>query len=523
MEYLKFYNLDEDPFRFRPDPGSFFRSEGHSKVLQSLDSLIDNRNEMFMLVTGETGIGKTLTLKVFFEKCKNENKTAIMITPGLSPEEFFLAVLDALDVPRPAGGKNEFIKAFREFLLSNGAEGNKTVIMVDDAQQLPDETLEELQLLPTLETNEVKLLQIILIGMTGLKDRLRQNRFRQLDQLITVRSELHPFTRSETFEYISFRLDRAGKGMTVFDERAKRAIHNLTLGVPRTINLLASRSLMSAFIEESRTVGERHVRQAASHVFYSPPGSEPWTVFNPIRRFFGESVEDKPVIVDKNLPTPRPTRPPGRLRPAGVAVIVAGAVVAGGMYMAGSGVGPAGGGRQVPAPPAVIDAAKSARAATSTAAQPAVPAPASSAAPRPGNKAVLNATDNRKKPAARLSGLLSDLPEFVPRVTQDRSYAARNPGWERYRGKANEYRVYREKTGYIKGIQVIDRGGDGVDEEFMKRALQQVAGTPAFKAESTELKEGFRIERGKVAEKLQAVCYRDENGGKLRAFVLTWL
>lgn len=482
MDYLKFFDLDEDPFRFTPDPEFFYRSEGHNEVLLSLDYLVD-RKEGFLLVTGESGIGKTLTLKVFIEKYKDENEIALIMTPRLSPEEFFMAVMDAFNVPHD-DGKDEIIKTFREFLLSSAAQGKKTVIIVDEAQQLPDETLEELRLLSELGTKKEKLLQIVLIGQSELKARLQQNHLRQLDQRITVRAELHPFTQSETIEYINFRLNRAGKGMTVFDERAKQAIHKMTVGIPRTINLLASRALMSAFIEESRTVVERHVRQAATYVFYSPPGNGPWTIFNPIRKFFGGTVENRPVIVDKNLLNPRPVRPSGSLRPAGVAVIVS--VVVGGIYLLGPKTRPVGVVRQAPALSTLID-------------------------PRP-----------EKKPVALLPGKLFNLPEFIPRVAKDRAYGANNPGWERYRGKVAEFRVLREKDGMIKGIQVIDRGGAGINEAFMKRALQQVANTTAFKAESAELKEGFKIERGKVGEKLQLVSYRDETGGRLRAFVFTW-
>lgn len=526
MDYLKFYDLDEDPFRFTPDPDFFYRSEGHNEVLLSLDYLIDRR-EGFLLITGEPGTGKTITLKVFIEKCKDEYEIALIITPRLSPEEFLLAVLDDLNVPQPTGGKNEIIKAFREFLLTSAVLGKRTVIMVDEAQQLPDETLEELRLLSNLETEKEKLLQIILIGQTELKARLRQNHLRQLDQRITVRAELHSFTQQETSEYISFRLNRAGKGMTVFDEQAKQTIYALTGGIPRTINLLASRALMSAFIEESRTVGERHVRQAASHVFYSPSGSDPLSIFNPIRRFFGGSVETKPVIVDKNLSTPRPTRPAGRLRSATVAVIIVGSIAVGGIYLFTQKTGPVA--KQVaPVQQNLSTAAVASppvQAVKAVVAKPAETVPPASALtdPRLGDSAVISAMDNKKKEAVVLSAPLRDLPEFIPRAALDPAYGKKNPGWELYRGKVTEFRVMREKSGVIKGIQVLDRGGAGVLETFMQRALQQVSGTSTFKAESTEQKEGYKIERGTVGNKIQAVCYRDKNGGRLRAFVLTWL
>jgi hypothetical protein len=309
--------------------------------------------------------------------------------------------------------------------------------------------------------------------------------------------------------------------MTVFDEPAKLTIHTLTSGIPRTINLLASRALMSAFIEESRTVGERHVRQAATHVFYSPSGRDPWAVFNPIRRFLGGTVENKPVIVDKNLLTPRPTRPPSRLRSALVVVIGAGVIVISGIYLfehksRSAAIQPV---QQMTAkpvsqvtPPALVKVAK-----------PAPPQPVATADPRLGDSAVISAIDTTKKTSAPPAGLLRNLPEFIPKTAQDSVYGVKNPGWELYRGKVTEFRVLREKNGIIKGIQVLDRGGAGVDDVFMRRALLEVAGTATFKVESTEKKESYKIERGKAGSTLQVVCYRDGSGGRLRAFALSWL
>jgi hypothetical protein len=113
------------------------------------------------------------------------------------------------------------------------------------------------------------------------------------------------------------------------------------------------------------------------------------------------------------------------------------------------------------------------------------------------------------------------LPDFIPRYAIDRAYAKSNPGWERYRGQVTEFKVFREGNS-IKAIQVIDHGGDGVPESFMKAALRQVSKNPVFVTESSEKKEGYEIQRGRVSENLKVMYYRDDQGGKLRAFVLTW-
>jgi hypothetical protein len=113
------------------------------------------------------------------------------------------------------------------------------------------------------------------------------------------------------------------------------------------------------------------------------------------------------------------------------------------------------------------------------------------------------------------------LPDFIPRYAKDKAYAQSNPGWERYRGQVTEFKVFREGT-FIKAIQIIDHGGDGVPESFMKAALRQVSKNPVFVVESSEKKEGYEIQRGRVSENLKVMYYRDDQGGKLRAFVLTW-
>jgi hypothetical protein len=174
--------------------------------------------------------------------------------------------------------------------------------------------------------------------------------------------------------------------------------------------------------------------------------------------------------------------------------------------------------------------AKTADQPTAAPVQPVVPQQAVTAKPdqdaRMTDKAVITAiAENRgaKGAAAQPAGnaRLSDLPDFIPRYGADKQYGSANPGWERYKGQVTEFKVLREgKT--IKAIQVIDRGGQGVPESFMKGVLRQVSKKPVFTMETSEKKEGYEIQRGRVTESLRVVYYRDEEGGKLRAFVMTW-
>ncbi len=148
--------------------------------------------------------------------------------------------------------------------------------------------------------------------------------------------------------------------------------------------------------------------------------------------------------------------------------------------------------------------------------------PAAGTATQSGDQAVIAAiAENRGSKVAPAAGRLTEVPDFIPRAGLDKGYGAANPGWERYKGHSTEFRIFREGTS-IKALQVIDRGGKGVPESFMKAVLRQVSKHPAFVLGASEKKEGYEIQRGQVADNLKVVYYRDEHGGTIRAFVLTW-
>ncbi|MFN3479869.1 MAG: AAA family ATPase [Thermodesulfovibrionales bacterium] len=265
MDILEFYGLKEDPFGLTPDPAFFFPSIGHNEALQTMNYVVEQR-EGFCLVTGEPGTGKTTLLKVFKDYWKDKAEIAMILTPRLSPEEFLLSVLEDLNVELPSKGKTEILKAFRDFLIEKSQMKRPVLIIVDEAQNLPDETLEELRLLSNLETDKDKLLQIILIGQPELEKRLYKDNLRQLNQRITVRARLEPFSGNETFEYINYRLIKAGKGFLKLDDKLAKPIHRFSSGIPRLINILTSRAIMSAYLEGSNIVTIKHARYAIRHL-----------------------------------------------------------------------------------------------------------------------------------------------------------------------------------------------------------------------------------------------------------------
>lgn len=265
MNFIEFYGLKEDPFRLSPDPAYFYPTACHRVASDSLDFAIEHK-EGFCLVYGEPGTGKTTILKVFMDKWRGRAEIALIFTPRLSPEEFLMAVLDELNVASPGDGKVHHLKAFRDFLLEKSGARRPVVIIVDEAQNMPDETLEELRLLSNFETEKEKLLQIILIGQPEIKQKLKKDNLKQLDQRITVRAKLHPLSEDEIVGYINHRLIMAGKGHLKLDDRIVNLVFKFSQGIPRLINVIASRTLMSAYLEGQNTVTPRHVKYAMDHL-----------------------------------------------------------------------------------------------------------------------------------------------------------------------------------------------------------------------------------------------------------------
>lgn len=276
--YTSFFGLNEKPFSITPDPRYLFMSERHGEALAHLVYGVTESGG-FIQLTGEVGTGKTtLCRSLLLNRMPGNADVAVVLNPQLSAPEFLEAICEELsiDVPSPGGSIKALINALNEHLLSAHAEGRRTILIVDEAQNLAPEVLEEVRLLTNLETSKQKLLQIILIGQPELRELLARNDLRQLAQRITGRYHLEPLTRDETDQYIEHRLQVAGALGEVFDAGAKRAVFKLSQGVPRLINVICDRALLGAYSQGMRIVDRRLVHRATREITGEPELDRGW-------------------------------------------------------------------------------------------------------------------------------------------------------------------------------------------------------------------------------------------------------
>ncbi len=262
MNYLEFFGLKEDPFKITPDPDYFFESLTHRKAKNLLEYTIYSK-EGFCVIIGEPGTGKTTVLKKFLSELPENFIAATIYNPMLSPEEFLKTLLDEFKIPYNKDiSKNEILKKLSQFLEEKLREGKRAIIVIDEAQLMPFETLEELRLLSNIETGKEKLVQIILVGQPELEEKLQDPKLRQLSDRITNKMFLDELTEDEVEKYINHRLKISNADKIKFSKEAINEIYKHSGGIPRLINLLASRALMAAYIQNSYTVEPNHILSA---------------------------------------------------------------------------------------------------------------------------------------------------------------------------------------------------------------------------------------------------------------------
>ena len=272
--YAKFFGLKHQPFSIAPDPRYLFMSERHREALAHLRYGAGGGGG-FVLLTGAIGAGKTTVCRCFIEQVSKRCNVAYIFNPKLTVLELLASVCEEFHIPLPelpgVPTVKDYIDPLNEFLLRTHAVGLNNILIIDEAQSLSAEVLEQLRLLTNLETNERKLLQIILIGQPELREMLARPELEQLAQRVIARFHLEALSESETSNYIRHRLSVAGpSSMRPFDRKVRRRIHQLTQGVPRRINLLCDRALLGAYAQGQGRVTLDVVDKAATEVFFTP-------------------------------------------------------------------------------------------------------------------------------------------------------------------------------------------------------------------------------------------------------------
>jgi general secretion pathway protein A len=278
--YAAFFGLAQAPFSIAPDPRYLFMSERHREALAHLLYGLDAGGG-FVLLTGEIGTGKTTVCRCFLEQIPAHCNVAYIFNPKLTVPELLRSICDEFGVAHQAAVPGvetvkDCLDPLNAFLLQQHAAGRNNVLIIDEAQNLAPDVLEQLRLLTNLETSERKLLQIILIGQPELRAMVAAPELEQLAQRVIARYHLQALSADETRQYIAHRLAVAGlQGPLPFARRALARVHALTGGVPRRINLLCDRALLGAYAAGQREVGEAIVRQAAREVFDAPVAAGP--------------------------------------------------------------------------------------------------------------------------------------------------------------------------------------------------------------------------------------------------------
>lgn len=329
--YLEHYGLTEPPFSITPDPRFVFLSERHRDALAHLlFGVTQGGGGGFVQLTGEVGTGKTTLCRLLLEQLPQNTRVALVLNPRLTPIELLEAICEELhlDLDGRRGSAKALVDALNAYLLDAYAQGLRVVLVIDEAQNLSVDALEQVRLLTNLETPTQKLLQVVLLAQPELRRILAREDLRQLAQRITARYHLMPLDATETGEYLRHRYRIAGGQRFPFDAGAVKRIHAHSGGVPRLINTLAERSLLAGYAHDVAMLDARWVDRAAAEVLPAPaPRRRRWTIAVPVAAmalvaagtatwwWTRAPVEARPVTkavvasVPKAPPTPTPSPP----------------------------------------------------------------------------------------------------------------------------------------------------------------------------------------------------------------------
>jgi len=310
--YKEFFGLRANPFNVNPDPRYLFLTRHTEEALACLTYGIQSRKG-FVLLTGEVGTGKTTLINKLFEWLRAQQvPTAFIFNSRMNVPQFLDYMMADFGIPCDTRSKSQVLLRLYNWLLERYRDGETAVLIVDEAQNLADEVLEEIRMMTNLETFTEKLLQIVLVGQTELEQKLKQPNLRQLRQRLTLRAKTHPLTLEETRAYIQQRLRIAGcNGQQIFEPEALTAIHRYANGIPRVVNLICEHCLVSAFVDQQKMVtgmivnavardfdlGDNHASGAAT----PPPGQDKFDLMDALKTIsnLAERLKDHETDVAK--------------------------------------------------------------------------------------------------------------------------------------------------------------------------------------------------------------------------------
>lgn len=260
--YSKFFGLKEKPFEITPDPQFVYLSEKHEEALSHLKYAI-REGKGFSVITGEAGTGKTTLVNLLLGTLGAQIRTSYIFNPILDQPDFLNYICDDFGIKSEGmKSRGQSLTALHNFLLDCFAKDEKVFLIIDEAQSLKPDLLQEVRLLTNLETSKQKLLHVILLGQPELNKTLDESRFRPLKQRITVRYNLPPLDRKETKDYVIHRLKKAGsRNVAVFDKAAIDKIYRYSNGIPRVINIVCDNALLTAFAQGTHQVGKRIIKE----------------------------------------------------------------------------------------------------------------------------------------------------------------------------------------------------------------------------------------------------------------------
>ena len=306
--YKSYFNLTKKPFDLLPNPEFIYLSKSHKRVLSYLDYGIKERAG-FILLTGDVGSGKTTIIRDLINKKHDKIVLAKIFNTRVNSDQLISMINDDFGLPVQGKDKIELLRDLNTFLISQYAKGNQPMLIIDEAQNLNSKLLEEVRMLSNLETDDAKLLQIILVGQPELRETLKRPGMRQLRQRLSINCHLQPLSSSEIEDYILHRLEIAGdRSAVVFDSEALRIIYKYSRGIPRLINIICDFLMLSACAEETRQLDGNMVQDIIADLdfenqYWEPKVKDAGSVSNPADHVLPSPIntvdnELVPVLID---------------------------------------------------------------------------------------------------------------------------------------------------------------------------------------------------------------------------------